>query len=134
MRRGGLWVSPQDSAQFEGVAQLLATRPAGPVYVVGDASEYGFLLERPSASRIIYDVLADSTAKDVRLVLPRLARADVQTAIRLNQFGMNDSLTTRQERALRQEFPRSREFGRLMFDGRTFRRFVEVRWRGDSVR
>ncbi|MHB1310886.1 MAG: hypothetical protein ACYC3L_02625 [Gemmatimonadaceae bacterium] len=134
MPRGGLWVSPQDSAQFAGVAQLLAARPAGPVLVVGDAPEYAFLLERPSASRVIYDVLADSASKDAQLVLPRLARAGVQTVILLNQFGMNDSLTTRQERALRQEFPHSRGFGRVVLDGRTFRRFVEVRWRGDSLR
>ena len=134
MPRGGLWVSAHDSAQFAGVAQLLAGRPAGPVHVVGDAPEYTFLLERPSASRVIYDVLADSSSKDARLVLPRLKRAGVQTVILLNQFGMNDSLTTRQERALRQEYPRSREFGRLTFDGRTFRHFVEVRWREDSLR
>jgi hypothetical protein len=134
MPRGGLWVSAQDSAQFTGVAQLLATRPAGPVHVVGDAPEYAFLLERPSASRVIYDVLADSASKDAAVVLPRLTRAGVQTVILLNQFGMNDSLTTRQERALRRAYPNSREFGRLVSDGRTFRRFVEVRWRGDSLR
>jgi hypothetical protein len=132
--RGGLWVSPQDSAQFHGVARVMAGRPAGPIHVTGDAPEYAFLLERPSASRVIYDVLADSTAKDEHLVLPMLARSGVQTVILLNQFGMNDSLTIRQQRALRREFTESRPVGRLVFDGRTFRHFADVRWRADSSR
>ena len=132
--RGGLWVSPEDSAQFAGVARLVSGRPVGPIHVVGDAPEYAFLLDRPSVSRVIYDVLADSSAKDARLVLPMLARARVQTVILLNQFGMNDSLTTRQVKALRGEFPASRQFGRFVFDGRTLTRVVEVRWRGDSLR
>ncbi len=134
MARGGLWVSPQDSVQFSGVARVVAERPAGPIHVVGDAPEYAFLLDRPSASRVIYDVLADSAAKDPRVVLPMLARSGVQTVILLNQFGMNDSLTTRQVRALRGEFSESRQFGRYVLDGRVVRRFVEVRWRGDALR
>ncbi len=132
--RGGLWVSPQDSALFHRVARVIADRPPGPIHVTGDAPEYAFLLERLSASRVIYDVLADSAAKDERLVLPMLARSGVQTVILLNQFGMNDSLTMRQQRALRREFSKSRRFGRLVFDGRTFRHFLEVRWRNDSLR
>lgn len=132
--RGGLWVSPQDSALFEQVSQLMANRPAGPIYVVGDGPEFAFLLERQPASRVIYDVLADSTAKDESLVLPMLARSGVQTVILLNQFGMNDSLTMRQHRALQRGYSESRQLGRLVFDGRTFRHFVEVRWHGDSLR
>jgi hypothetical protein len=132
--RGGLWVSPQDSALFQQVSQLVASRPAGPIHVVGDAPEFAFLLERRPASRVIYDLLADSTAKDEHLVLPMLARSGVQTVILLNQFGMNDSLTMRQQRALRREFSESRPVGRLVYDGGTFRRFAEVRWRADSLR
>jgi hypothetical protein len=132
--RGGLWVSAEDSAQFADVAQAVSKRPRGPIHVVGDGPEYAFLLDRPSASRVIYDVLADSSAKDVKLVLPLLDRGAVNTVILLDQFGANDSLTARQQRALRIGFPGSRQFGRLVFDGRSFRRFVEVRWRGDSLR
>lgn len=132
--RGGLLVSAQDSAMFQDVARLMAQRPAGPIHVIGDAPEFAFLSARLPVSRVIYDVLADSTAKDERLVLPLLARAGVQTVLVLNQFGRNDSLTTRQARALRREFPESRQLGRLEFDGKAFHRFVDVRWRGDSAR
>lgn len=134
MPRGGLSVSPQDSTLFDRVAQVMVSRPAGPIHVVGDGPEYAFLLGRLPASRVIYDVLADSAAKDERVVLPMLGRSGVQTVILLNQFGMNDSLTMRQQRALRREFSENRQFGRLVFDGRTFRHFLEVRWRNDSLR
>ena len=131
--RGGLLVSPQDSERFQRVAQLMAERPAGPIHVVGDAPEYAFLLERTPASRVIYDVLADSSAKDERLVLPLLNRAGVRTVL-LQASYLDDSLTARQRQALRRAFPESRQIGRLVFDGRTFRHFLEVRWRDDSLR
>lgn len=132
--RGGVWVSPQDSAIFHNVARLMAQRPAGPIHVIGDAPEFAFLLDRRNVSRTIYDALADSTAKDAGLVLSTLARTRVQTVLVLNQWGLNDSVATRQVRALRREFPESRPLGRLVFDGRTFSRFVDVRWRSDSTR
>lgn len=126
--RGGLWVSAQDSVMFHDAAQLVAARP-GPIHVVGDAPEYAFLFDRATTSRVIYDALADSAARDPRLVLPALERAGVGTVLLLNQFGYNDSLTVRQQRALRAAYPLSRGLGRVVPDGRGFRRFLEVRWR-----
>ncbi len=130
--RGGLWVSPKDSVMFQRIAMLVAQHPAGPIYVVGNAPVYSFLLERPSASRVIYDMLADSTSKDARLVLPMLKLAGVQVVI-IRYSVYDDSLITKQKRALRLEFPENRQFGPLVFDGRTFSHFVEVRWRADSA-
>lgn len=131
--RGGLWVSPQDSAMYQRIAMLVSELPAGPIHVVGDAPEYAFLLERASASRVIYDPLADSAAKDPRLVLPMLARAGVQVVV-IRYSVWDDSLVMRQKQALRREFPRSRQFGSFVYDGRTFSRTVEVRWRTDTLR
>jgi len=132
--RGGLWVSADDSALFAGVAGVMRGRPAGPIHVVGGAPEYAFLLDRIPASRYVYDVLADSATKDARRVLPMLDRSGVRTVILLNQLGMNDSLVTRQVRALQQAFPESRKFGRLVFEGGKFTRYVDVRWRDDTPR
>ena len=131
--RGGLWVSAQDSAMFHDVAQLVNARP-GPIHVVGDAPEFAFLLDRPTASRVIYDALADSASKDARLVLPALDRAGVRTVLLLNQFGYNDSLTVRQQRALRAAYPEGRAFGRFVIERGKARRYVEVRWRDDASR
>lgn len=131
--RGGLMVSPDDSALFHDVAALVAPHP-GPIHVVGDAPEYAFLLERPAPSRVIYDVLADSTAREPSIVLPALEREGVRTVLLLNQFGYNDSLTVREQRALRRAYPESRGVGRWELEGKTLRRFLEVRWRADSAR
>ncbi|MBA4072735.1 MAG: hypothetical protein C0497_12995 [Gemmatimonas sp.] len=132
--RGGLWVSPRDSALFDDVARLVAAQPAGPIHVVGDAPEYAFLLSRPAATRVIYDALADSAARDPLVVLPALDRAGVRTVLLLNQFGYNDSLIMRQQRALRAAYPDVRFLGPVVRVGPAFSRFLEVRWRPDAPR
>lgn len=132
--RGGLWVSPRDSALFDDAVHLLAAQPAGPIHVVGDAPEYAFLLSRPAATRVIYDALADSAARDPLVVLPALDRAGVRVVLLLNQFGSNDSLTMRQQQALRAAYPNVRFLGPVVRVGPAFSRFLEVRWRPDAPR
>jgi hypothetical protein len=131
--RGGLWVSARDSALFDDASRIVAARP-GPIHVVGDAPEYAFLFDRPTASRVIYDALADSASRDPRVVLPALERAGVGTVLLLNQFGYNDSLTVRQQRALRVAYPDVRLLGPVVQDGMRVRRFLEVRWRTAAPR
>lgn len=127
--RGGIWVSPSDSARIAQVVAVLARRPPGPIHVVGDAPEYAFLTARLPASRVTFDALADSSSRDARNVLALLRKRGVETVILLNQFGYNDSVTMLQVRALRTEFPEGTAIGEFVVDGGVRRRFLEIRWR-----
>ena len=116
--RGGINVSPRDSARFDRVARFVATRPPGPIFVVRDAPQYYFLLDRPNPTRVTYDIVADSASRDAAATLARLDRAAVLTVVLVKSDLAEDAPLIALFSTLRRSFPSSRRI-----DG------AEVRWR-----
>lgn len=116
--RGGINVSPRDSARFDQVARFVATRPPGPIFVVRDAPQYYFLLGRPNPTRVTYDIVADSASRDAAATLARLDRAGVLTVLLVKSDLAEDAPLIALFSTLRRSFPSSRRI-----DG------AEVRWR-----
>lgn len=116
--RGGLKVSLLDSIRFSQLADVMRTRPPGPIVVIGDAPEVPFLLERRSAFRAIYDVVSDSAGRNPENLMRGISRDGVQTVVIRRNGGTRDSLARGQAEMLRQEFPVVRMLGPF-----------EVRWR-----
>jgi hypothetical protein len=101
--RFGLEANVLDSVRFGRMAKLVAGRPAGPIFVLGGHPEVVFLLERPNASRVIYDGLANPVAFAPRRVLRTLDSAAVRTVVIVNERGI--PLETPQSTLLRRMFP-----------------------------
>ncbi len=117
-RRGGLEVSVLDSARYARVADIVASRPPGPLFVVGDVPELQFLLERENPGPLIYDVITDSAGRNPAAMLAMLDRAQVLTAVIKHWGPARDSLSRGQMEALRVAFPYARVAWKF-----------EVRWR-----
>jgi hypothetical protein len=117
-RRAGLLTSVLDSARLQRLGALMQSRPAGPIYVTGDAPELPFLLERASSGGVIYEVLADSADRDPSRVLRQLDHDHVLTVIIKRNARPKEGADPRPVDALRREFPQAA----LLWP-------YEVRWR-----
>jgi hypothetical protein len=113
LRRGGVEVTLLDSVRYGRMAKFMAGQPAGPVVVLGDHPEIPFLLERPSGSRIIYDVIADSAEVSPRILLGKLDSAGVHTVIIAHRGGARGELDAPRITALREAFPCGTIIGRF---------------------
>jgi hypothetical protein len=117
LRRAGLEVDALDSVRYGRMASFLASRPAGPIFVLGGHPELTFLMERPNASRVIYDGLADSATFSPGRLRRMLDSADVQTVVVVdNPVYARDSL---QRALLREVFPRATLIGPFELRERT---------------
>ena len=116
--RAGINVSPRDSAQVDAVARFVDGRPPGPLFVVRDAPQYYFLLDRPNATRVVYDIVADSASRDAAATLGRLDRTGTMTILLVRSDLDEDATLHALFAALQRAFPNSRKFGG-----------VDVRWR-----
>lgn len=113
MRRGGIEVSFLDSARYARMAEYVARQPDGPIVVLGDHPELPFLLERPSGSRMIYDVIADSADVSPRGLLADLSSAGVRTIVIAHRGGARGERDAPQIDALREAFPCGTWIGRF---------------------
>lgn len=116
--RGGVLTSVLDSARLKRLADMMRTRPSGAIYVLGEAPELPFLLQRASAGRVIYDVLSDSADREPQRMMGRLDHDSVLTVIIKRDPRAKDGPAGSQLDALRREFPEER----LLWP-------FEVRWR-----
>jgi hypothetical protein len=106
LERGGIEVTPLDSARLARLAEFMHHRPPGPVFTLGHAPELPFLLQRPSAGRAIYELLSEPADRDPQHTIEALNQQGVFTVI-IQHTLMMGGPDSAQASMLRREFPLS---------------------------